>query len=419
MSVRAGSILTVAGNNVVDRIQSAGLGDVKVPVDTVREVGNDLVVDKVTQEPDFTFSMDSLDTSVELMAFLTGKTGSAATGPGAAPGSTDADGTEYKWEDVTRFLNVLSPWKDPTSGASGTIQSSHLIPGYYPTKLSYKFGVTDNAQQTVELGGGSFYYGAFPTLEEFNTGNGATTAFATAQPAIITRKGGASSSTLRSVFGVIVNGVLQTEGTDYSVSGGAAAPGSVATVTFVTAPANGAKIRFAYFTSTPQFFPQAAHASTVTKPGAVRGRNICVKLGSAHVKLAGVQSFELDATVEGEVEREFCNDEPTGRVVNGLDCTGTLTVRPKDSPAFYAVLKAITGVSTDQEVVGWLNDNPIPLQVEIQNPKNPSQLLKTLYVSDAKLQVPGTPAKVNSATDFAIGWESVLGTFSEFKGAKP
>jgi hypothetical protein len=57
--------------------------------------------------------------------------------------------------------------------------------------------------------------------------------------------------------------------------------------------------------------------------------------------------------------------------------------------------------------------------VQIENPKNPGTLLKTLYVSDAQFQPPGTPARVNQPTDFAITWESKRGSFQEFKGAKP
>jgi hypothetical protein len=73
MSVHAGTILHVGGNNVIDRIQSAGLGDVRVPTDVVREVGNSAIVDKVPTEPSFTFTLESLDVSAELEAFITGK----------------------------------------------------------------------------------------------------------------------------------------------------------------------------------------------------------------------------------------------------------------------------------------------------------------------------------------------------------
>jgi hypothetical protein len=86
MSIRAGSIVTVAGRNVVDRLQSAGLGDARIPIETVREIGNDLVVDKVPGEADFTFSMESWDVSTDLMAFLHGKIGNqVANQPPGAP----------------------------------------------------------------------------------------------------------------------------------------------------------------------------------------------------------------------------------------------------------------------------------------------------------------------------------------------
>lgn len=416
MSVHAGTIITVGGNNVIDRIQSAGLGNVSVPVETIREVGNELVVDKVIGEPDFTFTLESLDVSTEIMAWLNGKVGSSISDPTAFPGSADAAGTEYKWEDCT-FVNIASPWKDPTTGSTGTVVAGHLVPGYYPTRTTYRFGVTDNATHSVELAGGSFYYAAHPPVEEFAAGDGTTVAFVTSEGTVRYRKGGAGGTTFRSVFGVVVNGVLQTEGTDYAVTGGSSAP---ATITFNTAPASGAVIRFAYFTTVSKAFPQAVHASAVTKPGAVRGRNIEVWLGTggSRTRLGQVQSVELDATIDGVVEREMGNDEIVGRTINGRDCTGTVTVRAKDAQHFIDLLAKVTGVA-NTEVFGWLNLNTLPLEIAIENPKNPGTILKTLYVADAQFQTPGTPAQVNTPTDFALTFQSVDGTFSEFKGAKP
>jgi hypothetical protein len=284
MSVHAGSILTVGGNNVIDRVQSAGLGDATVPIETIREVGNKLVVDKIPGEPDFTFSMESLDVSTDMMAWLTGKVGAQAE-PAGAPGAADADGTEYKWQDCG-YVNVTSPWKDALNDAAGNIVAGHLIPAYYPTRVRYAFGV--------------IYLGTAGTRQ----------------------------------------------------------------------------------------------------------------------RISSVQSVELEATVDTEVEREMGNDEPTGRVVNGLDCTGSMTVRSKDAPAFIALLSKVTGVA-DDEVFGYLNQNALPLEIAIQNPKNPGATLKTLYVNDAIFQIPGTPARVNAPTDFALRFDSQEGTFSEFKGAKP
>jgi hypothetical protein len=413
MSVHAGSILHIAGNNVIDRIQSAGLGDVNLPIETIREVGNELVVDKVPGEPDFTFSLETLDVSTDLMAWLTGKVGSSAAA--SPPGSADPAGTEYRWQDC-QFVNIPSPWKDPTDDTTGTVIAGHLIPGYYPTRINYRFGVTDNASTTVELGGGSFVYGKFAPVENFATGDGTTTAYVSADNTIKYRKGGAAGTIFRNVFGVIVNGVLMVEGTDYTVTGGGGTP---ATITFAVPPANGANVRFCYFTNAAKAYAQATHASTVLAPGAVRGRDICVYVGSggSRKKLAGVQSFELEATVDSEVEREFCNDDITGRSINGLDCTGTVGIRSKNSDAFFQTLADVTGVS-QTEVFGWFNQNTIPVEIVINNPKTGAPV-KTLYVADGIFQPPGTPARVNSPTDFSFRFDAQSGTFSEFKGAMP
>lgn len=421
MSVHAGAIVLVAGNNVVDRVQSHGLGDVRLPIEVIREVGNENVVDKVVGEPDFTFTLEAWDTTVELEAFLTGGLGSAASA--SAPGSSDPNGTEYRFEDMQGCVNIASPWKDTTTGASGIVGGGHLIPGYYLTRLRYAFGVTDNSSQTAELAGGSFYYGLFAPREEQYTGNGGTTAFATTDPAVHYRKGGSTGSTFLSVFGVMVDGVLQIEDVDYTVSGGAADPGSTATVTFTTAPVGGADIRLTYFTSTAKAYPDAVHASTITKPGAVRGRNILVKVGpqsGARTKIASVQAATLEASIEGTVEREFGNADQIGRSVNGIDTNGSLTIRSKDIAAFFALLKKVSGVLTDDEVVGWFNQNKSELEIIIQNPRDPGGTpLKTLFVDDAIFQIPGTPARVNTPTDFVINWESESGSYSAYKGAKP
>lgn len=412
MSIRAGSILHLSGNNVIDRIQQAGLGNVNLPIETIREVGNRLVVDKIPQEPDFTFSMQDLDVSTDVMAWLTGAApgGSASA---AAPGASDPEGTQYNWVDCV-MVNIPSPWKKPESGSAGIIEAGHLIPGYYPTKVSYSFGVTDNASQTVELGGGSFYYGKGCPKEQDAAGDGLTKAFATDEVAVHTRRGGSEGTSFKSVFGVIVDGELQTEGVDYEVTGGGEWPGSTATITFTTAPAEGADIRFAYFTSAEHSFPQSVHASTIVKPGAVRGRNIRVLVDG--VRVGGIQTATLEATVEGEVERELGTEDITGRVVNGTDCNGTVTIRSKNKAAFFTVMKQITGIDGEKEVYGWFNNHTVKLEIQIENPKDPSKIIKTLLVEDAKFQPPGTPAQVNQATDFAFNFSSVEGTFAEVKG---
>lgn len=422
MSVNAGQIVTVSGRTVLQRVQSSGLGTVRIPVDTIREVGNEFVVDKVPTEPDFTFTLESLDVSCDIEAMLHGAVASGASGAAAQ----DADGTEYPWAGA-QSLNIISPWKSKvTSASGGVVEAGHIIPGYYPTRIRYAFGVTANATTTVELGGGSFYEGKFAPIEETATGNGVQTAYVTANAAVRHRKGGVQGTTFRSVFGVLVDGVPMTEGSDFTTTGGGpASAASAVTITFNVAPptpANGKpNVRFVYFTTAAQAYPQSVHRSAVVLPGAVRGRNICVSVASGGAatwqRLPNVQSLTLEATCATEVERELCNEEQVGRTVTGIDTSGDVVYRGRDAAAFFLTLKRLTGVDTDEEVLGFINVNPVQLKIEIQNPKNPGQILKTLYVADAQFDIPDVPARVNAAIDFTLGWQSQSGSYSAFKGA--
>ncbi len=415
MSIRAGSIVTVAGRNVVDRLQSAGLGDARIPIETIREIGNDLVVDKIPGEPDFTFSMESWDVSTDLMAFLHGAIGNQlVTEP---PGFGDAAQTAYNWESC-EFVNITSPWKSNVGSAGGNIGGGLIIPGYYPTRLRYRFGVTDNAVQEVELAGGSFYYAKYAPVEEVSVAGGA--AYVTSEAARALRVGGPAATVYQRVFGVLLDGVLQVRNVDYVESTAAVgAAAGVATITFTVAPGVGQQVRFTYFTDVAKALPQAVNADATVKPGAVRGRNIIIRLDPDGVdaRLPGVQTMELEATVEGEVERELGNSEITGRTINGTDTTGTVTIRPKDIPGFFYMMELITG-RVQTEVYDYFNQESVPVQIDIQNPKNTAEILKSLYIADGQFQPPGTPARVNAATDFSVTFNSVSGTFSEHKAGR-
>jgi hypothetical protein len=155
------------------------------------------------------------------------------------------------------------------------------------------------------------------------------------------------------------------------------------------------------------------HASTVVKPGAVRGRNIRILVNGS--RIGGVQSAELEATVEGEVERELGTEDIVGFSVTGTDATGSFTVRAKDRDAFFDLLQAVTGVART-EVYGWFNDNTVDLQIQIENPRDTGSIIKTVRVDQAKFQPPGTPARVNTPTDFVVSFESADGHFIEYKG---
>lgn len=421
MTVKAGSIVTVAGHTVIQRLQTQGLTNAKIPINTVREVGNDQVVDKVPQEPDFTFSMESLAVDNSIEAILHG---GVSTGPlpSQGAGQSDAVGTEYPWAS-TQQINLISPWKDPQSYSSGNVVAGHILPGYFPQKISYKFGVTEDAAITTELRGGSFFYGAFAPTEDVIVGSGGTSAYVSAEPAVRFRRGGVLGTTFQAALGVLVNGTSMVEGEDYTTAGGGPASSATpVTVTFTGYTVkNGDVIRIAYFTTNAHSYPDSVKESSIALPGAVRGRNICLSVASGGAgtwqRMFGVQTVTLDASFTIAPERELCNDELTGFTVNGTDCTGAVTLHAKSVSSFFNFLKQITGLDTTQEVVGFLNLNPLRMKIEIEDPKNPGAILKTLYVSDAIFDIPATPARVNAVVDFPFTYEALSGTYSAFKGA--
>lgn len=417
--IPAGHIITVGGLNVIDRLQDSGLQNPKVPTETVRETGNDLVVSKILTEADFTFQMTSWDVNCDMMAMLNGKTGGAGAAEG--PSAADAAGTIYHWENC-QFINLAAPWARDTGTEGGDIASGVVVPAYYPTALAYKFGVTANAEQTVTLNGGSYYMAeAFP-IEELVKPIAAATIVETKEEARVYRVGGGTSTIYRHVYGVLVNGVLQQEGVDYVEEGGALPDEASKKVKlkFAKAFAGTETVKFIYFSDKAHALPQAVHASTVTTPAAVRGRNIEVRLGEkgSTVILRGVQDFALNASHTGSVQREMGSADVIGYNETGIDCNGTITLGPKEEAALYATLNQITGIDRD-EVYGYLNEFPIPLTVVIRDPKNPANVLKSIYVEDAIFQIPGTAAKVNTVTNLPLTWESVTGTFSEVKGQLP
>ena len=465
MSIPSGHIITVGGLNVIDRLQDAGLPNPKVPTVTVYETGSDLVVGKILTEAEFSFGMTSWNVNCDMMAMLVGKVGKEGEGPSAV----DADGTLYRWENVD-FINLACPWAYDTGTEGGNISSGVCVPAYLATALSYKFGVTANAEQTVTLQGGQYYMAQAYPIEEVTetTKEEAAGAFSveTKEVARRYRIGGAEGEAFRHVYGVLVNGVIQQEGVDYEEVPVAAAfveatkyklkeivsvggetyecikegsekepPAAHAAawkklggaeavkIKFIGILPDAAVIRFMYFSIKAHALPQSVHATTLTLPAAVRGRNIKVWLGTGDEaekhELHGVQDIMLSASRKGTVQREMGYQDPIGFNETGIDCMGSITIDPKEEAALYRALEELTGVKvqgTNAEVLGYLNEHQVPLCIAIYNPKKPTEVLKSIWVGDAMFQPPASNSKVNTVLSLPISWESESGTFAEVKG---
>lgn len=416
MAVRAGQILHLGGDQtVIDRLQSAGLGDINIGVDQIREVGNPNTVDKIQQDPDFTFSMESFDTSTEIEALLAG----VVDGGPALP-----DGTMWRFSDL-KCIHITSPWKDEASGSAGVIDSGVLLPSYYVSRASYRFGVNDNAGETFELAGSQVYMAEYNPTIEVVTGNGTASAFTLAASAVRHRVGGYESEEVQYLHGVIVDSEVMIEGADFTVTHASSAATTGVTVNFTTAPANGADIQFAYFDTTTPAYPvnTTTHTSPTVKPAAVRGRDIKVNLhvpaggsqASGSVTLNGVQSATVEGTRTTEQEREMGTLLPISRTITQQDANGELGIHPAQQSHLFTMLRRVTGVAAN-ESISVINDFPVGLEIQILNPRNRAEVLKTLWVPDAKFQIPGTPARAGAVVDFTMRYESSGGDFYVIKG---
>jgi len=265
MAIRGGQILHLGGSaTIIDRLQSAG-ADVNIGTDTIREVGNYLNVDKVSQDPDITFSMETFDVSTEAEALLSGRLDDA---------NADADGTEYLFSEF-KALNIISPWKDEAAGSAGTVDGGVILPGYEATRASYRFGVEDNAGVTFEVSGSDQYLARFVPQNEILAYGGGSPSAQISASAVLHRVGGYDSGEQKYILGVVKNGQTQIDGTDYTITPSAGAGAEKAVVTFADAPSASDKVEVAYFASAvTASFPQTIHPTTTVKPGAVRGRDI-------------------------------------------------------------------------------------------------------------------------------------------------
>lgn len=149
MSIKAGAIVQKGRNVVLDRIQAGGPGQVSIPEEKIRELGNYDSVGTVLDTPDVTYSLESLDASAELEATLTGNNF-----------ATDAAGTEYDL-GLCKPLDVVGQFKPGKDAASPyNAVGCAIAPYLMPESLEYRFGLTENGSVSGQLRGDSIFYNA-------------------------------------------------------------------------------------------------------------------------------------------------------------------------------------------------------------------------------------------------------------------
>lgn len=402
MAIKAGQILHDANGFVIDRIQTAGVGNVNIPEEKVYELGNYKTVATVRDIPDLSFDMESFDMSTETEAVLLNLDPSSLV-----------DGDEIDFNKAVP-VDIVSPYKD--QGGSFDIVKGIATPYLNLERVTYRFGLRQNATQSFTLrGDGIYYIPGTPYYQEYvNTGTGAYNFTNTAIEYEETGKSvyalsvvlrDSNSAKYKRLFlgdhytntsaGFVL---LQDYSTDYD------------TVCAV------------YGSLTPATYPQSVHEDVSVKPAAVRGRTIDVYLSDGAAtptwtRWTSVQSVEATRSVNIENDEEFGNSRFVASDYDTADVTGSIGVKPVDSTDLFEKIAQVTNVATNK-IAGALSSTPIEVEIRIGNPDDINDIQKTLYIPDARFTPPGVQGRVQTKLETTFNFTSDSGTLLVYKGAR-
>ena len=404
MAIAGGQILHVgSGGVLIDRLQTAGPGDLNINKETIRELGNYKSIGVVRDVPDITFNMESLDTSNEIEAMLMG-----------VPTSTKTIDCSFP-----KYLDIQSPWKAGRSAATPfAVVSSVALPGLFPESISYRFGLRDSANQQVSLRGDSIYYA--PGAVRFTSVAGTGTAGQTITPAddagVYVGTGGETR-----VLAVTTRALGRlSEGADYTVNdSGSTDAFAPVEVTLSKVVASTDTVTVITFTDAATEYLQTVHADTSVKPAAIRGRDIEIYAGfptaltggptlPAQVtaleayKQTGVQSMNVDWRLTVETIEEFGSEFAVGKDYDTPTVSGTFEFKPRDVDDYFKRLRLFTDVAEGQ-AVGPRVAAPKKFAVVLKDP-NSGAILKVLQLLSVTVDVPGYSGQVGQSAASSLSF---------------
>ena len=411
MAIKGGDLIHVGNQVLLDRAQTAGPGQVNIPSEKIYELGNYQSVGTIFDIPDLSFPLESFDASAELESMLVGKNF-----------ATDADGTEY---DIAKCLpvDIASQFK---TGKTATnpydVAVGVAVPFLNLEQLTYRFGVSENAQQSASFKGDSIFYTPGSVYVEETTATGGAQTVTLAHSAY--PYNGDVVSGVRYVLAVTLkSGKRLRYGVDYTEA--ATGTGNTKSVTVsVLAGAGvaaGDVIRVSYASDTVASYPQASHAvASATRPAAIKGRNIKVFVDGTALtnEWTGVQSFNTDWRVQLDRDLEFGNSEVVAQDYDVPTVNGSIDLKPRDPMALYQKVAQIAGAASNTEVVGALQQAVLPLDIVLYSPTDGTPL-KTLYIPDARFTLPGYSGRVQQKLTVTMNFESDGGVLKVYKGARP
>jgi hypothetical protein len=432
MAIKAGSILTDVNGFVVDRIQSGGPGSLNIPQERIYELGNWKAVSIVRDIPDLSFDLESFDVSTEFECLLVNENPTTF--------SSDVGSNEIDFNNHIP-IDVISPFKSRLN--SYDIVKGVGIPFLTLERATYRYGIGQNAAQQFTLRGDSIYYTpGQPYYITASYGGAGTTSWPSAHIGnVIEYDEGNFSNYALCIVAVTNDGSyrrLYSNGTstgDYTST----ANGYTITATGadkIDAMTGATKtLRIMFSSTVTGNYTQTGnnprgnkiHQGTSVKPAAVRPRDIDVYIGDTaatptFTRFTGVQSAEANWSVQLMDDQEFGNRHYVLRDYMVPDVTGSIGIKPYDTADMWDKLAQITGVSNDQ-VIGAATVVPVPVEIRISNPDgatadHPDGILKTIYIPDARFQVPGYSGRIQTKVETQLQFTSDSGSMYVYNGSR-
>lgn len=405
MSVKAGELIHVGNSVLIDRLQQAGPGNLNQRQDRIYELGNYRGVDVIRDIPDYTFPMQSFDARAELEALLLG-----------LDYSTLSSGTLL---DMSKVLpvDVLGEYKKGIQDADAYgVRASAILSHLYTESIQYRYGLRQNAEQTVNLRGDFIGYNDASAYEETFVGTAtANQACLLTNPAL-PYNGDAIAGTKYAVEVSTASGKRLFLGNDYTEAATGVGQAKTVTVTVLASVPTTDKIKIAYFSPTVAEYPQASHAAAgAVAPAAIRGKDIEVRVGGVTVsdRWSAVQSVQWNWTVQLDRDEEFGNPLIISQDFDVPDVAGMINIKPRDMLDLMTRIRQIANVPAG-ETAGPMTSQPLPLEVCLHSPVDGS-IIKSLFTPDAVFTLPGYNGRVQTKLAVDLPWSSRSGQFYVIK----
>lgn len=412
MSIRGGQLIHDVRGFVIDRIQTGGVSNFNIPQTAIKELGNYQNVEIVRDIPTLTFDIESLDVSTEIEAIINHKTPSSVT-----------NGQSFDFTQAIP-LDVISPIRS-NQGAFDIVKGVG-IPYLTMASASYRFGVGANATQTYSFQGDTPYYiPGTPKQQSFTMVNGASQTYTLSTTALAYTEAGATRHVLSVCMKNLTNFASQrlffasdgTTGTgDFTDTTGAFTILADQSANF---PASSSVVEVIYGTATGVNYTAAVNEGVSVKPGALRGKDIHVKVwtGAATpvaVSWSGVQSIQADWKANLQADDELGNPNHVEYTYDIPDVTGNIVVRSKNPQDLQNKIAQIANVGTGV-VASYTTSVGCQVDIILKDPDT-GTTLKTIYVPDARFTLPALQGKVDSKLDVTFNFQSDTGSMLVYKG---